>query len=84
MTLWQPAGCAACDHKGFRGRTIIHELMPVDQPLRQQVYDHRDSADIEKSLLIDGWINMRGNGIKKALRGETSLEEILRMTSGTF
>ena len=84
VTLWQPAGCPACDHTGYRGRTIIHELMPVDEQLRQQVYGHRDSADIEKSLLSDGWVNMRGSGIKKALGGRTSLEEVLRMTSGSY
>ena len=43
VTLYHPQGCPACNHKGFRGRTAIHELIVVDATLRDLI--HRQAGE---------------------------------------
>lgn len=45
VTLYHPQGCPACNHKGFRGRTAIHELIVVDATLRDLI--HRQAGELE-------------------------------------
>lgn len=47
VTLYHPQGCPACNHKGFRGRTAIHELIVVDATLRDLI--HRQAGELERN-----------------------------------
>ncbi|MGL5186527.1 MAG: hypothetical protein ACRC8L_06755, partial [Plesiomonas shigelloides] len=79
ITLFHPEGCPECNFKGFRGRTGIHELMVVDEALRILIHQRAGEPQMESHLraLRPG---IRGNGLQKVLAGETSLDEVLRVT----
>ncbi|MGP3592334.1 type II secretion system ATPase GspE [Vagococcus sp. WN89Y] len=79
ITLYHPAGCPACHHKGYRGRTGIHELMTVDDALREMIHRRAGQHEIERHLR-QATAGIRRNGFDKVLRGETSLDEVLRVT----
>lgn len=79
FTLYRPTGCPACNHKGYRGRTGIHELVVVDATLRSLI--HRQAGELELERYARQCSSgIRANGIGKVLSGETSLDEILRVT----
>lgn len=79
VTLYHPQGCPACNHKGFRGRTAIHELIVVDATLRDLI--HRQAGELELERYVrQHSAGIRSNGIEKVLAGETSLDEVLRVT----
>lgn len=72
------AGLPACNHKGFRGRTAIHELIVVDATLRDLI--HRQAGELELERYVrQHSAGIRSNGVK-VLAGETSLDEVLRVT----
>ena len=79
VILYHPVGCSACNHKGYRGRTAIHELILVDATLRNLI--HRKAGEREMERYIRQYsAGIRTNGIEKVLSGETTLREVLRVT----
>lgn len=79
ITLYHPVGCEACHHKGYRGRTGIYELMIVDETLRDMI--HRQAGEPEMVRYLRGVSpGLRMSGIDKVLAGDTSLDEVLRVT----
>ena len=79
QTLYRPRADLAVGSSGYRGRTGIYELVPVNEAMRQLIHDgaaeaHLDSLarELSPSMFEDGW--------RKALAGVTSLEEVLRVT----
>ncbi|MEZ4485462.1 MAG: type II secretion system ATPase GspE [Syntrophotaleaceae bacterium] len=78
--LYRETGCDQCMGIGYRGRTGIYELMSVDERVRDLLLQNRDAAAIKQAGLAAGMISLREAGIAKALAGETSIEEVLRVT----
>ncbi|WP_371742208.1 type II secretion system ATPase GspE [Aestuariibacter sp. A3R04] len=78
-TIYQPKGCAACNQTGYRGRTGIHELLLVDEPIRDMMHDGKGEQAIEKHIRKTT-PSIREDGCQKVLAGVTSLEEVLRVT----
>lgn len=76
--VWQASGCAACQQTGYRGRTGIHELIVINDDLRRAIASGTAGAALQHSIcLADG--TLLQDGLAKALSGETSVEEILRV-----
>jgi len=73
-------GCGECMNIGYRGRTGLYELLIVDDETRDLLLQKKDSATIKNAALRRGMKTLRTDGLKKALKGETSLEEVLRVT----
>jgi type IV pilus assembly protein PilB len=72
-------GCGECKDRGYRGRTALLELMPMDRELRDLVAE-RASADALRQVATDhGLRSLKKSGLAKALRGETTVEEVLRV-----
>jgi general secretion pathway protein E len=78
-TLYTGVGCPACNHSGYSGRTGIYELFDIDEKLRTLIHDGAGEQDLEhyvharhRSLFHDG--------MRRVLAGDTSLEEVLRVT----
>jgi general secretion pathway protein E len=65
---------------GYRGRTGIYELLPLDDTVRELVLKKSDSAAIKNAAVHRGMVPLREAGLAKALAGETSLEEVMRVT----
>jgi general secretion pathway protein E len=77
--MWRPVGCEQCNHTGYRGRTGIHELVVIDDTVREAI--HGASGELVIERLIRGHTpSIRRDGIDKVLLGQTSLEEVLRVT----
>jgi general secretion pathway protein E len=80
ITFYQAAGCPSCSNKGYSGRTVIHELMVVDDDIRALVIAHADSGKVKKAAQKKGMRLLREDGIRKVFDGITTIEELMRAT----
>jgi general secretion pathway protein E len=74
------AGCEACRFTGYSGRTGIYELMVLGDPLRRMVHGNAGEQDIRDYAIAHGMAGLREDGMRWVAVGETSLEEVLRVT----
>ena len=72
-------GCERCFHSGYSGRTGIFEIMKVDEHLRELIVGQVSEAQVKEEAIKRGMNTLRVSGIKKIIRGETTLEETLRV-----
>ncbi|MFT4978657.1 MAG: general secretion pathway protein E [Myxococcota bacterium] len=80
-TLYRSVGCEECNNKGYTGRKGIYELMVIDDEIRHKVNAGADSGQIKRfAVESKGMLTLRDDGLSKALLGETSLDEVLRVT----
>jgi len=79
-TLYRPVGCEACTGTGYHGRTAIGELLLFDEGLARLVLGRADPAEIAAAARAGGMVDLRGDGLLKVAAGETSLDEVLRVT----
>ncbi|NDW21282.1 type II secretion system ATPase GspE [Alteromonas hispanica] len=77
--IYTPRGCAACNQTGYRGRTGIHELLLVDERVREMMHEGVGEQAIERHIRATT-PSIREDGCRKVLSGVTSLEEVLRVT----
>ncbi|MGJ8581600.1 MAG: type II secretion system ATPase GspE, partial [Psychromonas sp.] len=77
--IYRPDGCLQCNHTGYRGRTGIHELLVVNEVVRELVHTGAGEQAIEREIRKTSE-SIRDDGIQKVLAGLTTLEEILRVT----
>ncbi len=77
--LYGAVGCPNCRGTGYRGRTVIAELMLLDGPLRQQVLTHADAAKLRAVAIGAGMQTLYENGLACACSGITSYDEVLRV-----
>ncbi|MCD4674600.1 MAG: GspE/PulE family protein [Desulfobacula sp.] len=74
-------GCAKCRNTGYKGRTGIYEIMPYSESLKQLTTADTSLETLRKQAIQEGLVFLRQNGIKKMLKGQTTYQEILRVTS---
>ena len=77
-----PVGCEVCNQSGFKGRTAIYEVVPVDDQLRQMIHGGAAEFELEK-YARQKTPSIRADGLIKVLAGKTTLEEVLRVTKET-
>ena len=75
------AGCDQCLNTGFSGRTLVNELLKVDQHFREAVLDKLPTRALQDVAINRGMQTMWQRGLRRALAGETTLEEIQRVIS---
>lgn len=74
-------GCEACFKTGYTGRTAIHEVMPINERIKQQIVDKVPAGEIKRHAVRDGGLNtLRMDGVRKAILGQTTLQEIATIT----
>ena len=78
--FYRGRGCERCLGLGYRGRSGIYELLPVDEETRELLLARKDAATIKAAAQRKGMKSLRDAGLAKAAAGETTLEEILRVT----
>ncbi|MDH3412166.1 MAG: type II secretion system ATPase GspE [Gammaproteobacteria bacterium] len=78
--LFKSAGCDSCDGSGFRGRTTIVELIVMNDTIRRAILSKGDASEVRRAARDTGTESMRAHGIRKALLGVTTLEEVERVT----
>ena len=80
LYLYKPQGCKKCNHIGFSDQIGIFEVLSMTPELGQLVLKSLSEVEIEKEARRQGKISMRQDGILKALKGITTIEEIMRVT----
>ena len=80
MTLFHAKGCAQCGQTGYLGRFCILEMLPMTDPLRSLVMKHANSNELKAEAQRGGMLTMYEDGMRKAIRGDTTFEEVLRVT----
>ncbi len=80
ITLWHAKGCSQCANTGYVGRVCITEMMPMTDGLRRLVMKHATAAELRAEAIGVGMITMYEDGLRKAVKGVTTFEEVLRAT----
>ncbi len=81
MTFYKGKGCRQCNQTGYLGRMGILETLVIDDEIRQMVVSKASSTEIKDYAIKKGMLTLRENGLRNFLRGDTTLEEVLRVTS---
>jgi general secretion pathway protein E len=79
-TIYRPVGCERCKYTGYRGRTGIYEMIEIDDALRTLIYDGASEQDMLEQARRH-YPGIESDGRRRVLSGETSIEEVLRVTS---
>ncbi|WP_163932261.1 type II secretion system ATPase GspE [Paraferrimonas sp. SM1919] len=79
VIIYRANGCEECNQHGYKGRTGIHELLVVDETVRQLIHDGGGEMAIEKYIRTQT-PSIRQDGCSKVLAGQTTLEEVMRVT----
>jgi type IV pilus assembly protein PilB len=74
------AGCMECTDTGYRGRLGIFEVLPVDPAVREVLLKTPTEGAVRAAALAGGMVTLREAGLAKACRGETTFEEVLRVS----
>lgn len=82
ITLWHasPDGCEECHHTGYKGRIGIYEVVGINSPIQKLIIANATSDQIQDQAVNEGMVTMQTDGLVKAMRGETTIEEVLRVT----
>jgi general secretion pathway protein E len=78
--FYKAKGCENCFQTGYKGRIAIFEIMVLDDTIKSLVLQTFDSNRIKKAALSQKMISLRQDGIQKVLGGQTTIEEVLRVT----
>ncbi len=81
ILLYKPVGCSACGGIGYKGRQAIIEFLTMSDAIRKQIMKHEEANVIQQQAIAEGMQTMYEDGVGKALRGITTLEEVLRVTT---
>ncbi len=79
VMFYRGKGCDACAGSGYFGRMAIHELLVMTDEMRRRIAHGATSQDITELSRRSGFTSMRYDGLKKVLRGVTTLDEVNRM-----
>lgn len=79
-TIFKAVGCNQCNQKGYLGRSVIQELMLINDDVRSLIMRRADGATVKKEAIKGGMITFREHGIQKVLKGLTTIEEVLTST----
>jgi general secretion pathway protein E len=81
ITLYKAVGCEQCGGTGYRGRAAIMEFLTMSDPLRRLVLKHADATTLQAEAQQEGMETLYEDGLRKAVAGITTIEEVLRVTT---
>ncbi len=79
--FYRGSGCDRCKGRGYLGRLAIIEALTVTEPIRRLIMKRASAAVIKNQAVTEGMKTLRMGGIDKALEGQTTLEEVLRVAA---
>jgi len=80
INFFRGKGCKTCNSEGYKGRMGIYEVLEISEGIKKMISENVIASEIEKKAIEEGMNTMIVDGFVKAVNGETSLEEILRVT----
>ncbi|OGM00785.1 hypothetical protein A2480_01115 [Candidatus Uhrbacteria bacterium RIFOXYC2_FULL_47_19] len=78
--FWRGSGCNQCDNDGYKGRMGIYEVLEVSTTISNLINENASADKIKQQAIEEGMITMLEEGFMKAIKGATTLEEVLRVT----
>ncbi|GBQ87695.1 GspE/PulE family protein [Asaia krungthepensis] len=78
IRLYHAVGCAACRHTGYRGRLAVAELLEPDEAIEKLIFDRADHLAIERAATKRGMETLLDAGLRAALEGETTIDDVMR------
>ncbi len=78
--VYNAKGCEHCRDSGYQGRSGIHELMVLDEPMRRAIVAGEDASTLNALAAKSGMLSLYQDGLRKVAAGVTSLDELLRVT----
>jgi type IV pilus assembly protein PilB len=81
LEAYEPVGCARCNQSGYKGRVGIYSVMKMSERIKEMTVDQVSEADIGIAAREEGMLTLREDGMGKVRAGQTSLEEVLRVTA---
>ena len=79
-TFYEGSGCLDCAGTGYRGRTAIHELLDLSDPIREMILERKPASEIKRLAHEEGMTFLRESAVQKVLSGVTTLKEINKVT----
>lgn len=79
--MHRAVGCSACSNTGYRGRKALLELLVATEEVERMIIEGGTADDIHKLAVEQGMVTLRQSGLRKAVEGETTLEEVLRVVA---
>jgi type II secretory ATPase GspE/PulE/Tfp pilus assembly ATPase PilB-like protein len=77
---WRGAGCPKCSFTGYLGRTVIGEVLAVNDEIRELIYSGASAIAIKETAIRQGMRTMKDNALAKVVEGLTTVEEVLRVS----
>jgi type IV pilus assembly protein PilB len=81
VTFYRGRGCDECGHSGYRGRQGLYEVMAMSPTLRRMILQGASTAELQTQAIEEGMLTLRMDGMVKAKRGITTLEEVIKETA---
>ena len=81
VEAYEPVGCSRCTQSGYKGRVGIFSVMELSERLKEMAVSHASEADIATTAHEEGMLTLREDGLTKVRAGQTSLEEVVRVTA---
>ncbi len=79
VRLYRGKGCDRCNHTGYQGRVGIFELLEMEDNIRDLIMKNANAKEIQKQAVLNGMSTMLEDGVRKALEGITTIDEVLRV-----
>jgi type IV pilus assembly protein PilB len=80
VTLYKGAGCPVCKHTGYKGRIGLYEVLVVSRNIKDMIVAKQSADQILAQAQVEGMTTMLEDGLIKISKGQTSMEEVLRVT----
>jgi type IV pilus assembly protein PilB len=78
---YEPVGCSRCNQSGYRGRVGIFSVMALSDRIKEMTVAHASEAEVAATAREEGMLTLREDGLIKVRSGQTSLEEVVRVTA---
>jgi type IV pilus assembly protein PilB len=81
VEAYEPVGCSRCNQSGYRGRVGIFSVMALSDRIKEMTVAHASEAEVATTAREEGMLTLREDGLIKVRAGQTSLEEVVRVTA---
>jgi type IV pilus assembly protein PilB len=82
ITCYHGKGCNACSETGYRGRLALYEVMVVNEDIRKLILEGASTIELREAARANGMLTLRESGLVKLRDGVTTIEEVMRVTTG--
>ncbi len=80
VRLYHGKGCDKCNHTGYSGRVGLFEILTINEKIKELIMERKDADIIKQQAIADGMTTMLEDGFNKIVSGQTTIDEVLRVT----